>query len=82
MRKYTWKYIQTDSNSLLWFHTMGLPPFYFVLVTLFTMQENYNHEFVNTLQNKYSENRPQAQWKQDSKILLKFKHYNTGHLIS
>ena len=25
MKKYTWKYIQTDSNSLLWFHTMGLP---------------------------------------------------------
>ena len=23
--KYTWKYIQTVSNSLLWFHTMGLP---------------------------------------------------------
>ena len=25
MTKYTWKYIQTVSNSLLWFHTMGLP---------------------------------------------------------
>ena len=35
--------------------------FYFVLVTLFTMQKNYNHEFVNTLQIKYSENRAQAQ---------------------
>ena len=42
----------------------------------------YNQEFVNTVQINYSENRPQAWWKQDAKILWKFKLYDTGHLIS
>ena len=52
MKKCTLKYIQTDLNDLLRFHTLELPRMVAHII-LYYCDIFHNHESVNTLQIKY-----------------------------